>query len=134
MPVEIIDLPRLAREQKSRKVVVCMHRCIIIKPGERDDMHCHNADQTFYVIEGECTRECHNETRTGRDDHGRIFLPAGKQRRRSDDHDGNRFGLRKPSSTSIMSSEKTSKNSAKRNWSAPNSLSVYAGEKLKITL
>ena len=24
-------------------------------PGNKDDMHCHNADQTFYVIEGECT-------------------------------------------------------------------------------
>ena len=25
------------------------------KPGDKDDMHCHNADQTFYVIDGECT-------------------------------------------------------------------------------
>jgi mannose-6-phosphate isomerase-like protein (cupin superfamily) len=25
------------------------------KPGQKDEMHCHNADQTFYVIEGECT-------------------------------------------------------------------------------
>jgi len=24
-------------------------------PGDKDDMHCHNADQTFYVLEGECT-------------------------------------------------------------------------------
>jgi hypothetical protein len=24
-------------------------------PGEKDDMHCHNADQTFYLIAGECT-------------------------------------------------------------------------------
>jgi uncharacterized cupin superfamily protein len=24
-------------------------------PGESHDMHCHNADQTFYVIKGECT-------------------------------------------------------------------------------
>ena len=25
------------------------------KPGQKDEIHCHNADQTFYVIEGECT-------------------------------------------------------------------------------
>ena len=25
------------------------------KPGHKDEMHCHNADQTFYVIDGECT-------------------------------------------------------------------------------
>jgi mannose-6-phosphate isomerase-like protein (cupin superfamily) len=25
------------------------------RPGQKDEMHCHNADQTFYVIEGECT-------------------------------------------------------------------------------
>ena len=25
------------------------------KPGHKDNMHCHNADQTFYVIDGECT-------------------------------------------------------------------------------
>ncbi|HVO96043.1 MAG TPA: cupin domain-containing protein, partial [Terriglobales bacterium] len=25
------------------------------KPGQKDEMHCHNADQTFYVIDGECT-------------------------------------------------------------------------------
>jgi quercetin dioxygenase-like cupin family protein len=25
------------------------------KSGHKDEMHCHNADQTFYVIDGECT-------------------------------------------------------------------------------
>ena len=28
---------------------------LLSNPGESDDMHCHNADQTFYVSEGECT-------------------------------------------------------------------------------
>ncbi len=28
---------------------------MFIPPGDKDDMHCHNADQTFYVIDGECT-------------------------------------------------------------------------------
>jgi mannose-6-phosphate isomerase-like protein (cupin superfamily) len=25
------------------------------KPGQKDAMHCHNADQTFVVLDGECT-------------------------------------------------------------------------------
>ncbi len=25
------------------------------KPGQKDSMHCHNADQTFIVLDGECT-------------------------------------------------------------------------------
>jgi mannose-6-phosphate isomerase-like protein (cupin superfamily) len=25
------------------------------KPGQKDETHCHNADQTLYVIDGECT-------------------------------------------------------------------------------
>ena len=25
------------------------------KPTEMDEMHCHNADQTFYCVTGECT-------------------------------------------------------------------------------
>ncbi len=25
------------------------------KPGDKDDMHCHNGDQTFFCLEGECT-------------------------------------------------------------------------------
>jgi Cupin domain len=28
-----------------------MHR---YKPEQNDEMHCHNAEQTFYVIDGEC--------------------------------------------------------------------------------
>jgi mannose-6-phosphate isomerase-like protein (cupin superfamily) len=60
MAVEIIDLLQLAYEQKRRKVVFNTPRLhawvhYYPNPGERDDMHCHNADQTFYVIEGECT-------------------------------------------------------------------------------
>ena len=60
MAVEIVDLLQLAYEQKRRKVVFNtphLHAWVHYypTPGERDDMHCHNADQTFYVIEGECT-------------------------------------------------------------------------------
>lgn len=60
MAIEIIDCPRLARETKKRTVVMNtrkMHAWVHYypNPGDHDDMHCHNEDQTFYCIEGECT-------------------------------------------------------------------------------
>ena len=60
MAIEIIDMLDLAHKEKRRKVVFNTPRFhawvhYYPDPGERDDMHCHNADQTFYVIDGECT-------------------------------------------------------------------------------
>ena len=60
MPIEIIDMPKMARDEGKRKVIFNTNRFhawvhVYPKPGDQDDMHCHNADQTFYVIEGECT-------------------------------------------------------------------------------
>ena len=59
MGIEVIDLVDLAHQEKRRKNVfntprfhAWMH---YYKPGQKDEMHCHNADQTFYCIEGECT-------------------------------------------------------------------------------
>ena len=59
MSIEVIDLVDLAHKEKRRKNVfntprfhAWMH---YYKPGHKDEMHCHNADQTFYVIDGECT-------------------------------------------------------------------------------
>jgi mannose-6-phosphate isomerase-like protein (cupin superfamily) len=59
MSVDIIDLVDLAHHEKRRKNIfntprfhAWMH---YYKPGQKDEMHCHNADQTFYVIDGECT-------------------------------------------------------------------------------
>jgi mannose-6-phosphate isomerase-like protein (cupin superfamily) len=59
MSIEIIDLVELAHKEQRRKNVfntprfhAWMH---YYKPGQKDELHCHNADQTFYVIEGECT-------------------------------------------------------------------------------
>ncbi|MEK7210138.1 MAG: cupin domain-containing protein, partial [Candidatus Binatota bacterium] len=53
------DIVELAHKEKRRKNIfntprfhAWMH---YYKPGHKDEMHCHNADQTFYVIEGECT-------------------------------------------------------------------------------
>jgi mannose-6-phosphate isomerase-like protein (cupin superfamily) len=40
------------------------------KPGQKDEMHCHNADQTFYVIDGECTMTF--------PDGGKAVLKAGQ--------------------------------------------------------
>ena len=59
MPIEVMDLVKLAQEGKrqvifnTKKVHAWVH--VYPKPGDKDDMHCHNADQTFYVIDGECT-------------------------------------------------------------------------------
>ncbi len=60
MGIEIVDLVKLAHDGKKRKVVFNtpkFHAWVHVysKPGDKDDMHCHNADQTFYMIEGECT-------------------------------------------------------------------------------
>ena len=59
MPVEIVNMIEVAHQEKRRKNIfntprfhAWMH---YYSPGKKDNMHCHNADQTFYVIEGECT-------------------------------------------------------------------------------
>ena len=59
MSIEVINLHQKATEEKKRRTIfdtprfhAWMH---YYKPGQKDDLHCHNADQTFYVIEGECT-------------------------------------------------------------------------------
>jgi mannose-6-phosphate isomerase-like protein (cupin superfamily) len=59
MSIDVIDLVGLAHQEKRRKNIfntprfhAWMH---YYQPGQKDEMHCHNADQTFYVIEGECT-------------------------------------------------------------------------------
>ncbi len=60
MAIEIIDCAKLARQGKKRTVVMNtrkLHAWVHFypDPGDHDDMHCHNADQTFYCIEGQCT-------------------------------------------------------------------------------
>jgi mannose-6-phosphate isomerase-like protein (cupin superfamily) len=60
MTIEIIDTLEVAKREKKRKIVMNtrkLHAWVHYypTPGDHDDMHCHNADQTFYVIEGECT-------------------------------------------------------------------------------
>lgn len=60
MSIEFVDMKDLAENHKRRKVLINTPRFhawfhYYANPGDIDDMHCHNADQTFYVIEGECT-------------------------------------------------------------------------------
>src|SRR5262245_27156838 len=59
MSIEVIDLVDMGHTEKRRKNVfntprfhAWMH---YYKRGQKDAMHCHNADQTFVVLEGECT-------------------------------------------------------------------------------
>jgi mannose-6-phosphate isomerase-like protein (cupin superfamily) len=61
MPIQVVDLKAWGEDpDSSRKVLMngpnmnaFFH--VYQKPGQKDRMHCHNADGTFYVIEGECT-------------------------------------------------------------------------------
>ncbi len=59
MPIEIIDTHEFAHRTKQRTVVIDtkkFHAWVhYYKPGQKDEMHCHNEDQTFYIIEGELT-------------------------------------------------------------------------------
>lgn len=60
MAVEIYDLLKIAHEEKKRKGIFNTSRLhawvhVYANTGDKDDMHCHNADQTFCVLEGECT-------------------------------------------------------------------------------
>ena len=60
MAIEICDVVGLAHERKKRKVIMDtrkMHAWMHYypNPGDHDDLHCHPGDQTFLVLEGECT-------------------------------------------------------------------------------
>ncbi len=59
MGIEVVNLLEMGKKEKKRKTIfntprfhAWMH---YYSPGKKDEMHCHNADQTFSVIEGECT-------------------------------------------------------------------------------
>ncbi len=59
MPIEILDTREFAHRTQRRTVVLNtkkFHAWVhYYKPGQSDEMHCHNEDQTFYVVEGELT-------------------------------------------------------------------------------
>ena len=61
MPIKVVDLKEMAAGPSPKRTVLIngprFHAWFhpYLKPGQRDEMHCHNADQTFYCIDGECT-------------------------------------------------------------------------------
>lgn len=59
MPIEIMDAREIALRERHQTDLLLrkrMHSWVDYKaPGAKDKMHCHNEDQTFYCIEGECT-------------------------------------------------------------------------------
>ena len=59
MPIEVYDTKAFGHETKKRTVVLDTNRfhawVHYYKPDQMDEMHCHNQDQTFQVIEGELT-------------------------------------------------------------------------------
>lgn len=60
MAIEIIDTREVANREKKRTVVMNTRKFhswvhYYPNPGDHDEMHCHNEDQTFYCIEGQCT-------------------------------------------------------------------------------
>jgi mannose-6-phosphate isomerase-like protein (cupin superfamily) len=60
MAIKIIDVGEIAHREKARTKVMNtrkMHAWVHYypNPGDHDDLHCHNADQTFVCFEGECT-------------------------------------------------------------------------------
>jgi mannose-6-phosphate isomerase-like protein (cupin superfamily) len=59
MGIEIINPKEIAFANKKRTVVMNTRKLhswlIFYEPGRRDEMHCHNGDQTFDMISGECT-------------------------------------------------------------------------------
>lgn len=61
MPIKTVDLAEWGRKPDAKRTVLMngpnMNAFFHVypKPGMKDEMHCHNADGTFFVIEGECT-------------------------------------------------------------------------------
>ncbi len=99
MAIEIVDVLGLAHEERTRKVIMDtrkMHAWMHYypNPGDMDDLHCHPGDQTFIVLEGQCTMHFEDggssvmDPGTCRLDRGRLVLPVGKYRHRSDGVDG----------------------------------------------
>lgn len=60
MAIEIINVGEVAHTEKKRTVVMNtrkLHAWVHYypNPGDHDDLHCHNEDQTFICFEGQCT-------------------------------------------------------------------------------
>ena len=126
MPIEVMDMIKMACAGK-RKVIFNTKKFhawvhVYANPGDKDDMHCHNADQTFYVIDGECTLHFPDGGKAVMKP-GMVATITGGSFYQLENTGtgpmvlmGNRSGLRKRFSTSIMSYEKTSRHFHGRRW------------------
>lgn len=69
MSIGIVDLLQIAKDPKKRRTLLMngprFHTWLTVyeTPGEHDEKHCHNADQLFYCIEGECTMYFKDDSR-----------------------------------------------------------------------
>ncbi len=74
MGIEVVDLVDMAHKEKRRKNIFNTPRfhswMHYYQPGQKDAMHCHNADQTFVVLDGECTMSF--------PDGGKVRLTSGQ--------------------------------------------------------
>ena len=59
MPIEVYDTPAFGHDTQKRTVVMDTSRFHVwihyYNPDQIDEMHCHNQDQTFTIVEGELT-------------------------------------------------------------------------------
>jgi mannose-6-phosphate isomerase-like protein (cupin superfamily) len=60
MAIEIIDPHEVGRREKQRTMVFESRKAhawvqYYSRPGDHDELHCHNGDQMFWCIEGQCT-------------------------------------------------------------------------------
>ncbi len=68
MKIKAVDLIELANRPGRKRIVLMngpkFHTWLHAypNPGDRDEKHCHNADQTFYCIEGQCTLYLEDDT------------------------------------------------------------------------
>ncbi|MCL6593010.1 MAG: cupin domain-containing protein [Alicyclobacillus sp.] len=63
--IKAVNLVEMAQQPGKRRRVLMngprFHTWLhIYQPGDSDEMHCHNADQTFTCISGECTMNLDN--------------------------------------------------------------------------
>ena len=61
MPIKVVDLLELGHTTDNGRQLLMdgprfhawLH--VYFEPGKHDELHCHNADETFVCLEGECT-------------------------------------------------------------------------------
>ena len=60
MAIQIIDPLEIGKREKTRTKVFNSRKAhawvhYYTRPGDHDELHCHNADQMFLCLEGQCT-------------------------------------------------------------------------------